>query len=205
MKNFFDIFFAALLLLLLLPIFLFIGLLIRLTSRGPVFFTQLRIGKRQNLFRIYKFRTMRLPNHSFNCDGSEMSNSERITFVGKYLRITSLDELPQLFNIIQGSMSFVGPRPMLPFQLDRLSTIQKLRFSVTPGVTGLAQINGRNSIPWSIKIKYDLFYVRHQSFLLDLFIIIKTFLVVLSVSGNNFTLYDKYSLHNRSTLDDVIN
>lgn len=181
LKGFFDTVGAALLLLLLSPLLLLVALLIRFSSAGPALFKQPRLGYRGRVFSIYKFRTM--------VDGAEKLGSgvftsrgdPRITRVGQFLRRTSVDELPQLLNILRGEMSFVGPRPPVPYHpyvYDAYSTEQKLRFSVRPGITGYAQVTGRNQLTWDERIRYDVSYVKTWSLGLDLEILARTFLVV---------------------------
>lgn len=178
LKRFFDLSFAVLLLLLLSPVLLLLWLLVRLDSRGPAFFRQPRLGYRGEVFEILKFRTM--------VDGAEAQGTgiftsrgdPRITRTGHLLRRTSLDELPQLVNIVKGEMSFVGPRPPVPYhpyRYEDYSTEQQQRFSVRPGITGYAQVMGRNRLEWNERIQYDLEYVKRWSLLLDAQIIVRTF------------------------------
>ncbi len=154
-----------------LPLFILIGLAIKLDDGGPVFFTQKRPGLHGNPFNIYKFRTMTDGNDS---EGTLLPDSERLTPLGKLLRRTSLDELPELFNVLKGEMSLVGPRPLLMRYLDRYTAEQARRHEVKPGITGWAQVNGRNAITWEEKFRLDVWYVDNQSFWLDLKIIILT-------------------------------
>lgn len=178
LKRFFDFIVAALLLLLLSPGLLLLWLLIRLDSPGPAFFRQPRLGRHGRVFEILKFRTM--------VDGAEKQGSgvftsrsdPRITRVGQLLRRSSLDELPQLVNIVRGEMSFVGPRPPVPYHPHRYedySPEQRRRFSVRPGITGYAQVLGRNRLEWSERIAYDLEYLDSWSLLLDAQIVLRTF------------------------------
>ncbi len=150
---------------------------IKATSRGPVFFLQERVGKDGRTFAVYKFRTM------IHGDNPLIPSDDRITSAGKWLRRFSIDELPQLINIVRGNMSFVGPRPTLQFQVDRYTDQQRGRLAVRPGLTGWAQINGRNAIEWDERISLDLDYVRRQSALLDLKIVMRTFTALLSGNG----------------------
>ena len=156
--------------------------MIKLDSKGPVFFKQERVGKNGELFTIYKFRTM-VENAENMGTGYRVKHEDpRITKTGNFLRKTSLDELPQLINIVKGEMSIVGPRPTLKYQAEEYNDYQWQRLKVKPGVTGLAQINGRQSLTWKEKIDYDVQYVNNRSFLLDLKIIFKTFFILFDTS-----------------------
>ncbi len=172
-----EIFFSLLLLVILLPLFTVIAIAIKAESRGTVFFTQLRGGKEGKHFLIYKFRTMYKRNEDIHKE--LMDNDPRITKVGNVLRKTSLDELPQLFNILKGDMSFIGPRPTVTGQTDRYNSYQMQRLQVKPGVTGWAQISGRNRLTWDEKIDLDIEYIQNKSFRLDCYIFVKTFIKVL--------------------------
>lgn len=178
MKYLLDRVFSCILLIVLCPLFILISVLIKLDSKGPVIFIQQRVGKNQKLFNIYKFRTM-IPD-AINIGNGVYTeeNDPRITRIGRFLRKTSLDELPQLLNIFWGDMSFIGPRPTLEYQVKQYSDFQKKRLIMKPGVTGLAQISGRNSISWPERIKYDVQYVENWSLGLDLKIFLKTFSVI---------------------------
>ncbi len=167
-KRLFDLCAAAILVLLLLPLFLAIALAILLTMGRPVFFRQRRPGLNSRLFTLLKFRSMRAGAETPARDES------RLTGLGRFLRRTSLDELPELFNVLQGDMSLVGPRPLLPQYLERYSPEQMRRHDVVPGVTGWAQVNGRNELDWTERFRLDLWYVDHASFGLDLRILAKT-------------------------------
>jgi lipopolysaccharide/colanic/teichoic acid biosynthesis glycosyltransferase len=170
-------------LIFLSPIIYFVGVLIRLDSPGPAFFRQERIGKDGKPFISYKFRSM-VDRASTMGLGLNMSvNDDRITRVGKLLRNTSLDELPQLFNVIKGEMSLVGPRPTLRYQVEAYDSVQRRRLKVKPGITGWAQINGRNAIPWEDRIKLDVWYVDNWSLWLDFIILGRTFKTVLKREG----------------------
>jgi len=146
----------------------------------PILFRQVRPGLNEKLFTIYKFRTM---SNKRDERGELLPDKDRLEGFGKFIRATSLDELPQLFNVLKGDMSFVGPRPLLVEYLTLYNKEQRRRHSVKPGITGLAQINGRNAISWEDKFKYDIEYVDNQSFLLDLKILWKTFLKVIKRDG----------------------
>jgi len=148
--------------------------LIKIDSKGPVIFKQNRVGKNKEIFTIYKFRTM-VENAENKGSGFYVKeNDDRITRVGNFLRKTSLDELPQLYNVLKGDMSLVGPRPTLKYQVDEYDDFEELRLNVKPGITGWAQVNGRNILSWPEKIKLDVWYVKNRSLLLDIKILIKT-------------------------------
>ena len=181
-KPAFDFVVSFVLLLMCSWLLILIILLLLLSGHGNPFFLQTRPGRNGRLFRLIKFRTM---NDTRDGRGLLLSDSERITFAGKIIRKTSLDELPQLINVIKGDMSIVGPRPLLPEYLSRYNETQKRRHEVRPGITGWAQINGRNSINWNKKFELDVWYVDHCSFSLDLKIIWLTFLKVVKPEGIN--------------------
>lgn len=182
-KRILDFVFAVILLILLSPVMILSAIAIKLEDpKGPVLFKQKRPGKHAKIFTVYKFRTMRVETEK---DGRPLSNMERITKVGAFLRKTSIDELPQLFNIIRGEMSFIGPRPLLVQYLDYYTPEQMRRHEVTPGISGWAQVNGRNTITWEEKFKYDLWYVDNVSFVVDLRIFFKTIFKVLKGEGIN--------------------
>ena len=181
-KCILDFIFALSAILVIWPILLIIAILIKLESKGPVFFLQERLGRNGSVFKIYKFRTM--VDGAINL-GSGLRTDEgdpRITKVGSFLRKTSLDELPQIFNILRGEMSFIGPRPPVPYyprKYEDYSIEQKRRFMVRPGISGYAQVVLRNSGTWDERIKLDLEYVDRMSFLFDILIILKTFNTVI--------------------------
>ena len=186
-KRIMDVIFAFIGLLLVTPLLLCIAAIIKLASKGPIFFCQNRLGKDAVIFKLYKFRTM-IPN-AINI-GSGLSTGEkdpRITPIGGFLRKTSLDELPQLFNVIKGDISLVGPRPTVPQHLKYYGEFERKRLQMWPGITGLAMVRGRNKNPWSVRIKYDVEYIENFSLWLDLKTLIQTFWVVLT--GKN-TYYD---------------
>lgn len=160
----------------ILPIFLIVTLFLGIANQGKPFFFQLRPGKYGHIFKIVKFKTM---NDKRDAQGNLLPDSVRLTKVGKFVRATSLDEIPQLLNVIFGQMSIVGPRPLLPQYLDLYTKEQQKRHAVKPGITGWAQINGRNAISWSKKLELDVWYVKNQSFWLDLCIIWKTIIKVI--------------------------
>ena len=186
LKRFFDIFFSVIGIIILFPLMLVIAAAIKLDSKGPVIYKQDRLGKNGRIFKIYKFRTMIENAEKMGSGLFTFENDPRITKVGKFLRKTSLDELPQLFNVLKGDMSFVGPRPPVPFypkKWEEYTVYEKKRFSVRPGITGWAQVNGRNEIDWSERIKLDVWYVDNWSLILDLKIILKSIKVVLKKEG----------------------
>lgn len=166
------------------PLMIMVGLLIYFKLGSPVFFRQKRPGINGKIFEIIKFRTM-----TDLCDkeGNPLSDEDRLYGIGKQIRAFSLDELPQLLNILKGDMSFIGPRPLLVEYLPLYNNTQKKRHDVKPGITGWAQVNGRNSISWEQKFNYDVWYVNHQSFELDMKILWMTFLKVLKRSDINAT------------------
>ena len=181
MKRLFDILLAATGLVLLSPLFALIALWIKCDSRGPVFFRQVRVGRQGKPFRIYKFRTMVADAEKSGYFTAEKDS--RVTRSGRFLRKTSLDELPQLINILTGEMSVVGPRPTLPYQVEQYTPRQRRRLEVRPGVTGWAQVNGRNTLSWPDRIEHDIWYVEHWSLLLDLKILARTVTVWLRGEG----------------------
>ncbi len=175
-KSFFDFIFSFLLLAILSPLFLIITIIQLITFGHPIFFLQYRSGKNGKPFKIIKFRTM---NNNKDKSGNLLPDEKRITKFGYLLRVTSLDELPNLLNVFTGKMSIVGPRPLLIEYNNLYSSDQIKRISVKPGITGLAQINGRNSISWQSKFSFDIYYVENISFILDLKIILLTFIKIL--------------------------
>lgn len=186
-KRFLDVTASFLGLVLLSPLLLAVSILIKIDSRGPVIFRQKRIGRNGKVFEIYKFRSM--------CVGAEKTGSgvysgkgdARVTRVGKILRATSIDELPQLLNILKGEMSFVGPRPPLtyhPWKYEEYTDFQKRMFEVRPGITGWAQVNGRKDVEWHKRIELNVWYVDHMSLLLDIKIMFMTAFKVLTNADN---------------------
>lgn len=162
------------------PILLIVALLIWATEGKPVLFRQARPGLNGKIFNLYKFRTMR---NATGGDGKPLPDAERISTLGRFLRSTSLDELPELFNVLRGEMSLVGPRPLLVAYLDRYTVEQARRHAVLPGITGWAQINGRNALEWEEKFSLDLWYVDHWSLWLDIRILAATFWKVVRREG----------------------
>lgn len=175
-KRVLDFVFALVLLIISSPIMLITSIAIKMESKGPILFKQKRPGKNGNIFEVMKFRSMRIEVEK---DGKPLTDMERMTKVGSFIRKTSIDELPQLFNIIKGDMSFIGPRPLLVQYLELYNERQMRRHEVTPGISGWAQVNGRNTISWEEKFEYDVWYVEHISFLLDLKILLLTIYNVL--------------------------
>ncbi len=171
---------ALTLLVLFAPLMAIVAALLYLWDGSPVIFTQQRPGYRERIFTIYKFRTMK---NTKDEKGELLPDEERLTGVGKVIRSLSLDELPQLFNVLKGDMSFIGPRPLLQEYLPLYSEAQRERHNVKPGITGLAQVKGRNAISWRKKFKYDIFYVKHLSFALDCYILLLTIRKVLKREG----------------------
>ena len=170
-KRILDLILASLMFVVLSPIFLLLFLLLSLHFQGTPFFFQQRPGKDGQLFKIIKFQTMK---NTLGSNGELLSDEQRITSLGRLIRKTSLDEIPQLINVLKGDMSLVGPRPLLVEYLPRYTTTQARRHQVRPGVTGWAQINGRNAISWQQKFDYDIWYVDHLSFGLDVKILFQT-------------------------------
>lgn len=170
-KLLLDVFFATVLLLLLLPLFLLVTLLLFFVNKGKPFFVQKRPGKNEKIFSIIKFKTM---NDNKDSDGNLLSDTKRLTTVGKFVRKTSLDELPQLLNIVKGEMSFIGPRPLLIRYLPYYTQEERIRHSIRPGITGLAQVSGRNLLNWDSRLAKDIEYVNAISIYNDFSIIIKT-------------------------------
>lgn len=183
MKRLLDIFFSLLLIIILSPLLIIICLAIKLTSKGPVVFTQKRIGKNNAEFILYKFRTMKIGTPNVATELLKESGSY-ITRVGKILRMSSMDELPQLFNILKGDMTFIGPRPALynQYDLKELRTKEGVHVLV-PGVTGWAQINGRDALSIEEKVKFDREYLERQSVAFDLKILVRTVFKVLKADG----------------------
>ena len=177
---------AGALLLLLSPAFAVIGLLVWLEDGRPIFFRQDRVGRYGRRFLIWKFRSMVVEADRLLDKEGRVHGDGRITRVGRFLRLTSLDELPQLINVIRGEMSFIGPRPGLKEHYDRYTAAQKRRYDMRPGVTGLAQVNGRNTLPWSRRIAYDLEYIDEFSLWRDVKILAKTIAIV--ATGKNLVL-----------------
>ncbi len=181
-KRLFDIVFSLGWLLLFLPLMLLVALLVRLRLGSPVLFLQERPGLRGRPFRMVKFRTM---TDERGPDGGLLPDAQRLTSFGKFLRSTTLDEFPEMWNVFVGDMSVVGPRPLLMRYLPRYDAFQARRMEVKPGVTGWAQVNGRNAISWDEKFALDVWYVDHRTFWLDMKIVVLTFFRVFARSGIN--------------------
>ena len=179
-KNLVDLFVGLLILIVLIPILILISICVSISVGRPIFFKQKRIGKNNKSFIMYKFRTMREPKEGEN---RLLSDADRVTKVGKFLRKTSLDELPEIINVIKGEMSLVGPRPLLDLHLELFDENQLRRHNVKPGMTGLAQVMGRQSLSFTQRTDLDVKYVEDLSLWLDVKIIIKTILVVLGADG----------------------
>lgn len=179
-KRILDFILAIIGFMLLLPIFSVVTVFLIFANQGKPFFFQLRPGKNEKIFKIIKFKTM---NDKKDKEGNLLPDADRLTRVGQFVRKTSLDEIPQLLNVIKGDMSIIGPRPLLVQYLPLYDENQKRRHEVRPGITGLAQINGRNAISWKEKFEYDVEYVDNLSFILDTKIIILTLKKVLKKEG----------------------
>jgi undecaprenyl phosphate N,N'-diacetylbacillosamine 1-phosphate transferase len=179
-KPFFDSLFAFIILLATLPILIVLTIVLWVSNHGTPFFTQYRPGKNEKIFQLIKFKTM---NDKRDNDGNLLPDSKRITRIGKFIRKASLDELPQLVNVMKGDMSLVGPRPLLVQYLPLYNTYQKRRHEVKPGITGLAQVSGRNAISWVQKFEYDICYVETISLTLDVKIVFLTILKVFKSEG----------------------
>ena len=182
LKRIIDLIIALLLLALLSPVILLIMILLPVATGGSPFFFQARPGKNGKLFRLVKFKSM---NEKKDASGNLLPDAERFTVMGLFLRKTSLDELPQLLNVVKGDMSLVGPRPLLVEYLPLYSNFQARRHEVLPGITGWAQVNGRNAIGWKEKFEYDVWYIDHISFALDLKILLRTVKKVFRKEGVN--------------------
>ena len=170
-KRLFDFTAALVGLLLLSPLFILVTLGLFIANQGKPFFFQTRPGKNETLFRIVKFKTM---NDKKDVTGDLLPDAQRLTKIGNFVRKTSLDEIPQLLNVLKGDMSLIGPRPLLPEYLPLYNEVQKRRHEVRPGITGWAQVNGRNAISWEQKFEYDVWYVNHISLWLDIKILFLT-------------------------------
>jgi len=184
-KRLFDLIVSLLLIVILSPVILFACLLVLASTKSPVLFRQVRPGYKGRPFTIYKFRTM---TDDTGRTGAQLTDEERLTGVGRFLRRFSLDEFPQLFNVVKGDLSFVGPRPLLMEYIPLYTPEQARRHDVKPGITGWAQINGRNAITWEEKFKLDVWYVDHNSFRLDMKILLRTIYKV--VKGEDISAKD---------------
>ena len=193
LKSLFDKTLALFLIILFSPIYIVVSLLIFFKMGSPILFRQKRPGYKEKIFGIYKFRTM---TNDTDKNGNLLPDDKRLVGIGKFIRSTSLDELPQLFNVLKGDMSFVGPRPLLEEYLPLYNAKQKRRHDVKPGITGWAQVNGRNAISWEQKFDYDVWYVDNQSFWLDIKILWLTFLKVVKrsdISSSTSSTMEKFT------------
>ncbi len=195
-KRLFDIMLALILIIIFSPFYVVVAILILTKIGRPILFRQQRPGLNSVIFGIYKFRTM---TNEKDIDGNLLPDEKRLLGIGKFIRSTSLDELPQLFNVVKGEMSFVGPRPLLIEYLPLYNEKEKRRHDVLPGITGWAQVNGRNAITWKQKFDYDIWYVNNQSFWLDIKILWMTFLKVLkrsNISSGTTVTMEKFKGNN---------
>jgi lipopolysaccharide/colanic/teichoic acid biosynthesis glycosyltransferase len=184
MKQLFDVLISGFALILLSPVIILLMLMVRFKLGYPIFFSQVRPGLNSRPFRMYKFRTM---TNARDNNSNLLPDADRLTPFGKWLRATSLDELPGLWNVLRGDMSLVGPRPLLMEYLERYTPEQARRHEVKPGITGWAQVNGRNAISWEEKFKLDVWYVDNQTLFLDIKILWKTVVKVLNRDGISAT------------------
>ena len=181
-KPFFDFLLSSILILILSPVFVLLIVLLYFFNQKNIFFFQERPGQNDKIFRIVKFKTM---TDQKDDSGNLLPDEFRLTKMGRFVRKTSLDELPQLFNVLKGDMSFIGPRPLLVSYLSLYNEQQKRRHLIKPGITGWAQVNGRNAISWEKKFEYDVWYVDHLTFLLDMKILLLTVKKVIKSEGIN--------------------
>ncbi len=191
-KRFIDIVISLIMIVLLSPVYLILAILIRIKLGKPVLFRQARPGKDEKIFNLYKFRSM---TEARDENGDLLPDADRLPAFGRRLRATSLDELPELINILKGDMSIIGPRPLLVKYLPYYTEEERIRHSVRPGLTGYAQVHGRNALSWEQRFEHDVYYVRHISFLLDIKIIIDTVKAVITHEGvelNALEDFDEY-------------
>lgn len=191
-KRFFDFILSLIAIIILSPVYIIVAILVRVKLGSPVIFTQERPGKDEKIFKMYKFRTM---TDERDENGELLPDIQRLTRFGRFLRNSSLDELPELFNILKGDMSIVGPRPLLVKYLPLYNDFQKHRHDVRPGLTGLAQTNGRNETTWEKRFEYDVMYSKNVSFIGDLKIIINTIKIVLNHSGIDSNTTSQYTMN----------
>jgi sugar transferase EpsL len=192
-KRLFDLIVSLFLIIILSPVILVAGLLVFAAMGSPVLFKQVRPGYKGRPFTIYKFRTMR---EQTDKTGEQLTDEERLTGMGRFLRRFSLDELPQLFNVVKGDLSFVGPRPLLMEYIPLYTPEQARRHDVRPGITGLAQVKGRNAITWEERFDLDIYYIDHRSFRLDMKILVDTVFKVISkegISAEGFATMPKFT------------
>jgi len=193
-KRVLDFIGALFLIILLSPIMLITSLLVLLKHGSPILFSQRRLGYKNRVFRVYKFRSM---NNLKDEDGALLPDKERLTKFGAWLRKTSLDELPQIFNVLKGDMSFIGPRPLFVRYKDYYTSRESLRHQVKPGITGWAQVKGRNTLKWDTRLEYDVYYYENISLFFDLKIFILTLIKIIKsegvniIPGNNLEPLDK--------------
>lgn len=180
LKRFLDLILSSLGFLMLLPVFVIVWIVLLIKNKGKAFFLQERPGKNERVFKIIKFKTM---NDNTDANGEILPPNERLTKAGIFVRKYSLDEIPQLINVIKGDMSLIGPRPLLVRYLSKYNDFQKQRHNVRPGITGWAQVNGRNAISWEQKFEFDVWYVNNLSFALDIKIILLTIYKVFKKDG----------------------
>ena len=193
-KRLMDFICSLILLCVFSPLMLIISVAIRLNDGGPALFKQKRPGKDGKMFTLYKFRTMSVVTQ--DKDGNQLSDMQRMTNIGSFLRKTSLDELPQFVNVLKGDMSFIGPRPLLCEYLDLYTPYQSRRHEVSPGISGWAQVNGRNAISWEEKFDHDVYYVDHMSLILDikiLFMTLKNTLMHSDINCSNDNTMEKFT------------
>lgn len=191
-KRFFDFILSLIAIIILSPVYIIVAILVRVKLGSPIIFTQERPGKDEKIFKMYKFRTM---TDERDENGELLPDIQRLTRFGRFLRNSSLDELPELFNILKGDMSIVGPRPLLVKYLPLYNNFQKHRHDVRPGLTGLAQTNGRNETTWEKRFEYDVMYSKNVSFIGDLKIIINTIKIVLNHSGIDSNTTSQYTMN----------
>jgi lipopolysaccharide/colanic/teichoic acid biosynthesis glycosyltransferase len=198
-KRILDLVAAVILFIVFFPFFIIITIVLFFAMKGAPFFFQVRPGKNAKLFKLIKFKTM---NEAKDKTGELLPDAERLTSIGSFLRKTSLDEIPQILNVIKGDMSLIGPRPLLPEYLPIYSTLQARRHEVMPGITGWAQVNGRNTLSWDKKFAYDVWYVDHISFSTDLRILLLTIRKVIKREGINsseMVTMEKFKLNRDNT------
>ena len=202
-KRFFDFWISLIALIIISPILLVVMIWLHFANKGAgAFFNQERPGKDEKIFKCIKFKSM---TDERDAEGNLLPDKVRITAVGKFVRKTSLDELPQLINVLKGDMALIGPRPLLVEYLPYYTEEEKLRHAVRPGITGWAQVNGRNNICWDDKLALDVYYVRHLSLALDIKVIIKTFVNVISrkdVVVDTYSIGDKLSVERKKKMQD---
>lgn len=192
LKRFLDFFVAFSAFIILFPLFILFTILLLIANKGKAFFLQSRPGKDERIFKVIKFKTM---NDKTDKKGILLPDEKRLTGLGKFVRKTSLDEIPQLLNVIKGDMSLIGPRPLLVEYLPLYDDKQKIRHTVRPGITGWAQINGRNAISWEKKFEYDVWYVKNLSFVLDVkifFLTIKKVIIKEGISSDTSATMEKF-------------